>query len=166
MRLSLAILLTLLIWLAHQPFAQAQAAAQIRTEIALKISPFIEIKDKNLIYCIQNKKINLEFEDFIKKIAAEIKPPIQLRINPETNLSKCNFFLIDTDLPSEILLATQTLKNQTLIISFGKNSLQYGADIAITRSGNKHEIQLNIESIKKKGGTPHPQLLNISKDSR
>lgn len=148
-----------------QPICLAETSSELRIEIAIKVVPFIEIKhsDQSITYCISSNEIDPKTSDQIKKIASETRPVINLKINDDIHSANCHFLLINKETPSDILLATQNHKNSPIIIAYGKTAIQYGADIAIIRSGNKYEIQLNTESIRTKGGTPHPQLLKIAK---
>jgi hypothetical protein len=164
-KISRKITALLLMGVMNQPNCYAETNSELRIEIAIKITPFIEVKHnpQTITYCIKTNEIQIKTLGEIKKIASEIKPVIEIKVNDDINSITCHFLLIDKELPSDILLATQNHKNSAIFIAYGKNAIQYGADIAIIRSGNKYEIILNTESIKKKGATPHPQLLKIAK---
>lgn len=158
----------ILLMVSHcQPSLAREATPPIRTQIALQLSPFFSFLEPSTIhnYCIYRDpgdEISAEnLNGLVKNIMPRIQPKIYYSINQISN--ECQFMLIDSVEPSNVLAISKNIKEKSLLIGLGANAIQYGYDIGLVKNGNHYEIHLNLKSMRLKKITPNPQIIKLSK---
>lgn len=143
-----------------------QSGATLRVEIALQITPFLTLPTTKKIinYCVYTGDDSWQAQNEISKIANGIKPEINLHHIKLSSDVFCDLLLINSDNKTNILrFSSDELYKKSVIISYGEFAIQYGADIAVIKNGNKFTLQIKASRLLTKKVIIKSQLLKIAK---